>query len=97
LLPTLAVGKYLADVLTAGGKTSELTSGNIGRYINWCFKDAILYGTGYNTTDGKWYADAFMQGSGLIILAGIAHKALNWLGVNRHFAKLPRPLNKLRL
>lgn len=60
------------------------------------FKRLINQYTGFWVDDGSW---DISRAKGLIAaVAGIgAHKVLNMLGVNRAFANLPSPLNKLRL
>ena len=53
--------------------------------------------TGFSITLKKFHADWLMRGLVPALIGIVAHKACNMLGLNRTFANLPPPLNKLRL
>ena len=53
--------------------------------------------TGVSLDDGSWNPE-WMKKFWVPVIAGIVgHKVANMLGLNRVFARLPSPLNKLRL
>lgn len=60
-------------------------------------RQAVESGTGYSIADGQWYPDRAIKGLMPLIVGVAAHKVCNMLGLNRVFANLPSPLNKLRL
>ena len=97
ILPLAGVGNYLIQSFTAGGKLNRLQSGDIGGYLQWVGKDLVFYGTGFDITNKTWNANAFMQGTGVMLLTVLAHKVANWLGVNRMFARMKSPFNKIRI
>ena len=53
--------------------------------------------TGYSPMTGTFDANQLRRGLYPAIISIAAHKVLNMLGINRTFANLPAPLNKLRL
>lgn len=53
--------------------------------------------TGVSTVDGTWHPEWLGKFWYPVIAGAIGHKAAGLLGVNRVFARLPSPLNKLRL
>lgn len=53
--------------------------------------------TGYSFVNRTFDWHALQRGLLPAVAGMVAHKALNLLGVNRTFANLPAPLNKLRL
>jgi len=60
-------------------------------------KELVQTTTGVCTDDGSWHPE-WMGKFWYPVLAGaIGHKIANMVGVNRVFARLPSPLNKLRL
>ena len=53
--------------------------------------------TGFSITLHDFDASRMLRGLAPALIGALAHKAMNMLGVNRAFANLPSPLNKLRL
>jgi hypothetical protein len=67
-----------------------------GRFGDWA--EAFTAGmTGYSIKSGDWNAEHLKQGLMPVVAGALGHYAMNFLGVNRYMARLPRPLDKLRL
>lgn len=81
---------------TADGSGAPFTWFSNGDWISGMKALAKNY-IGYDANNGTW--DIWRAKQGLLPLVGgvLIHKALNMLGVNRYFANLPSPLNKVRL
>jgi hypothetical protein len=97
ILPILGLANYGVQIATAGGKIEKLKSGDFGGYAQWAMKDAIKYGTGFDIIDHQWRGEDFMYGTGTILIMGVVSKVMDWLGVNKKFKGLPRPLNRVAL
>lgn len=52
---------------------------------------------GYDLNENRWTGGNMFQTYGAMIAGYAGHKIATMLGVNRIFARLPRPLNRLRL
>ena len=52
--------------------------------------------TGFYPPEGRWDIQRAVGLKGLVIGA-VVHKVMGWLGINRSFANLPAPLNKIRI
>ena len=52
--------------------------------------------TGYYPPENRWDLKRAVGLQGLLIGA-VVHKVCGWLGINRSFANLPAPLNKIRI
>lgn len=52
--------------------------------------------TGYNPVSKKF---DITKANGLkgVFIGYLIHKVCGWIGLNRHFARMPSPLNKLRI
>lgn len=97
ILPIVGAGAgFFIPAATSGGGHSPVTALTQARDPNWAVEALIENYTGYNIHTGSW---DIQNARGLIpaVVGGVAHKLLNMLGVNRSFANLPSPLNKLRL
>lgn len=97
VLPIVGAGAgFFIPAATAGGGHSPITALTVARDPNWAVEALIENYTGYNVHTGNW---DISNAKGLIpaVVGAVAHKVLNMLGVNRAFANLPSPLNKLRL
>lgn len=70
----------------------NIKQGNIG----WALEGIVENYTGFNIYDGTFRIEA-AKGLASAVVGVLAHKVLTMLGVNRAFANLPSPLNKLRL
>lgn len=57
---------------------------------------ALIY-TGFNAIEGKFQPDMLLKGLAPLVAGCVAHKIATAIGINRHFANLPSPLDKLRL
>ena len=88
-MPTLGLINYGWNIASAGGKLSRLESGDFGGYAQWCLKDAIMYGTGYDMVNKVWDFNNMWSGTLPIVIGAVASKVLTWLGVNRYMAKIP--------
>lgn len=86
---------FAIPAATSGGGNSPIQAAMLGDF-NWVAESIVENYTGYNIYTGNWN---IANARGLIpaVVGAVAHKVLNMLGVNRSFANLPSPLNKLRL
>ena len=89
LLPILGV----AAGTNAFGAWGDIMAGNIHGFV----EKNIAGFTGFSINTGDFDPMRLMHGLMPAIAGALAHKVLNMLGVNRSFANLPSPLNKLRL
>lgn len=87
-------GVFIPPV-TAGGGISPFDNLKTGQF-NWAFEGIVENYTGFNIFTGDWNI-ANAKGLVAAVVGVAAHKVLNMLGLNRAFANLPSPLNKLRL
>jgi len=60
-------------------------------------KELAQITTGVSLDDGSWNPEWMKKFWIPVIVGVIGHKIANMLGINRTFANLPAPLNKLRL
>jgi len=97
ILPIVGAGAgFFIPAATSGGGHSPFTALTVAKDPNWAMEAIVENYTGYNIFTGSW---DIANARGLIpaVVGAVAHKVLNMLGVNRTFANLPSPLNKLRL
>lgn len=79
----------------AGGLQDPIQRAVAGDYMG-ALHEARNIMTGFDEF-GKWNPQWMLKFWGPTIGGVIAHKIANMLGVNRAFANMPSPLNKLRL
>ena len=80
----------------AGGLSEPIQVAMRGDFEN-AANLAVAHYTGYNFINGTYSIEWLKKGWIPLIAGVIGHKAANMLGINRAFADLPSPLNKLRL
>jgi hypothetical protein len=97
ILPTLGIINYGVNVLSAGGKRAVLEKGDIEGYMKWVFKDALMYGTGYDLTTGRWNWSSMMSGTIPILLGAVGSKVMTAIGVNRYMKKIPMIGKRIKL
>lgn len=91
ILPIIGVGVGLAEpVINMVSDPSVETIKNSLNHIG------LIY-SGFNAIEGQFQPDMLMKGLVPAIAGAVGHKLCNMFGLNRAFANLPSPLNKLRL
>lgn len=98
-IPVLPVLGTTASVLLMprrNGAASALNELQAGRFDNAAFI-ALQNLTGYSAFEKEWKWENLAHGWTPILAGILGHKVAGWLGINRQFANLPSPLNKLRL
>lgn len=59
--------------------------------------ELIQTSTGISTVDGTWHPEWLTTFWAPVIAGALGHKVASLMGINKTFANLPSPLNKLRL
>ena len=96
ILPILGVGTSALLMPRRGGAKSALDCFKEGSFDSgfWVMTQNL---TGYSAFEKKWDFQNMIYGWTPIIAGAVGHYAMNFLGINKKFANLPPPLNRLRL